>query len=71
MANTNKKSKQNLSESDSENEILIEFSRFIEIKSLEENTLAICLLSWLKRQFPAEKTFKPRKILKVAIHLKN
>ena len=38
MANTNQKSKQNLSESDSENEA-IKFPRFIVIESLEETLL--------------------------------
>ena len=40
MTNMNRKPKQNLSESDSENEI-IEFPRFIVIKSLEETLLEL------------------------------
>ena len=39
MAKTNKKLKQNLSKSDSENKVITEFSRFIGIESLEETPL--------------------------------
>ena len=40
MADTNRKPKWNLSESNSENERIMEFPRFIVIESLEETLLA-------------------------------
>ena len=46
MTNPNKKSKQNLFESDSENKLIAEFPTFIVI---EETPLAFCSLSWFEK----------------------
>ena len=58
MTNSTKIFKQNLSESNSEKEIIIEFPRFIAIESLEETPSAKLSSFLIENLSPAEQTLK-------------
>ena len=60
------KAKQNLSESNSENEIT-EFSRFILIESLKETLYTVLFLDW-KKSSPTKQTLELWKYLEAAIY---
>ena len=56
MADTNRKPKWNLSESNSENERIMEFPRFIVIESLEETLLAKLSTFLIEKKISSEVT---------------